>query len=66
MSSGSRRGIKHKYKRCKRCKELVLDPINCANCANQNPLSLTARSVYPGKKPSSSLDRQEGNSEEYF
>ena len=56
-----------KYRRCKKCKELVLDPDNCANCANHDPLSLTRRSDRGDRKvPSLTLDQQEGNSEEYF
>lgn len=56
-----------KYKRCKRCKELVVDPDNCANCANANPLSLSKRTtILDGKRGSPTLDTQEGNSEENF
>lgn len=52
-----------KYRRCKKCKELVLDPDNCANCANRDPLSLSGRrNVGGGKKGSPTLDIQEGNS----
>lgn len=50
-----------KYKRCKRCKELVLDPDNCANCANRDPLSLSRASHTTGKKPALTLDMQERN-----
>ena len=56
---------KHKYQRCQECKELVIDAENCANCAAMNPLSLTKRiDVGMGKRPSITLDFQEGNSEE--
>lgn len=58
---------KSKYKRCKKCKELVIDPDNCANCANLNPLSLNRRNAgIDGQKGSPTLDVQEGNSEEMF
>lgn len=51
-----------KYTRCKRCKELVLDAENCANCAAKNPLSLTRRRhVGIGKRGSPTLDIQERN-----
>jgi len=50
-----------KYKRCKKCKELVSDPENCANCANRNPLSATTPHAYTGKRGSPTLDIQEGN-----
>lgn len=50
-----------KYKRCKKCKELVSDPDDCANCANSDPLRITRRSVTDGKRGSPTLDIQEGN-----
>jgi hypothetical protein len=54
-----------KYKRCRRCKELVLDPVNCANCASRDPLSLTTRTDHGRRRvPVSSIDSQEGNAEE--
>ena len=55
---------KSKYKRCKKCRELVIDPDNCANCANRNPLSLTMRRGYMGKHGRPTLDRQEGTYDE--
>jgi hypothetical protein len=58
---------KSKYKRCKKCKELVINPDNCANCANTNPLSLSYhRGWRDGNKGAPTLDIQEGNSEEAF
>ena len=54
-----------KYKRCKKCKELVIDPDNCANCANANPLGMNKHPVHEGKKGSPTLDIQEGNMEEF-
>jgi len=52
---------KSKYKRCKKCRELVSDPDNCANCANLNPLSATTPGRFEGRKGSPTLDVQEGN-----
>jgi hypothetical protein len=52
-----------KYRRCKKCKELVIDPEHCANCANANPLSLTRRSISEGLRGRPTLDVQEGNGE---
>jgi len=56
---------KSKYKRCKVCRELVVDPDNCANCEHQDPWQTHP---YPGngKRGSPTLDIQEGNSEENF
>ena len=56
---------KAKYKRCKVCKELVIDPDNCANCEHRDP---NQTRPYPktGKRGSPTLDVQEGNSEENF
>jgi len=57
---------KPKYERCEKCRELVLDAINCANCANRNPLSLTGWiDTGRDRKPRITLDQIEGNSEEY-
>lgn len=57
-----------KYRRCKKCRELVSDPDNCANCANKaSPLSMS-RGRAPsstGKRGSLTLDMQEGNWEEW-
>ena len=51
-----------KYSRCKKCKELVNDPVHCPNCANKNPLSATYRpSFEDGRKARPTLDTQEGN-----
>ena len=52
---------KTKYRRCKKCKELVIDPDNCANCANKDE-SYSRRTVGMGKKGVPTLDIQEGNS----
>jgi hypothetical protein len=38
-----------RHGRCKRCKELVLDPDNCANCSNMNPLGLSLRTLEVSK-----------------
>ena len=56
---------KSKYKRCKKCKELVLDPDNCANCANRDP-NYSRRYVGHGVRGAPTLDIQEGNAEENF
>ena len=57
---------KTKYRRCKKCKELVIDPDNCAVCANANPLSLNRHPNHvDGKRGSPTLDIQEGNWDEY-
>lgn len=57
---------KTKYRRCKKCKELVIDPDNCANCANTNPLSLNRKTAgVDGKRGRPTLDIQEGNWDEY-
>ena len=56
---------KSKYRRCKKCKQLVSDPENCGNCANpRNPLSATTHPYREGKRGSPTLDIQEGNLEE--
>ena len=55
-----------KYKRCKKCKELVIDAENCANCAaKSDPLRRQSASFPDGRRSSISLDMQEGNWEEY-
>lgn len=57
----------HKYQRCAKCKELVLDAANCANCAAKDPLGFSGRrDVGRYKAPSLTLDQIEGNAEEYF
>lgn len=56
---------KSKYKRCKVCKELVVDPDNCANCECRDP-NMWHRRPGNGKRGSPTLDIQEGNSEESF
>ena len=49
-----------RHGRCKRCKELVLDPDNCANCAHLNPLSISRRNlVVSVEERSQTLDQQE-------
>lgn len=55
-----------KYARCKKCRELVIDAENCANCANRNPMNWKCRQFTDGKRGSPTLDIQEGNSEESF
>lgn len=50
-----------KYRRCKKCKELVTDPDNCANCANRNPLAMPRGYPANGAKGRPTLDVQEGN-----
>lgn len=58
---------KQKYHRCKKCRELVMDADNCANCAAQNPLSANRRMhIATGKRGRPTLDVQEGNRIEYF
>jgi|GEM_PF-3578694 len=53
------------YTRCRKCKELVTDAENCANCANRDPLSYGPRSQFlTGKRGCPTLDIQEGNLEE--
>lgn len=52
---------KTKYRRCKKCRELVIDPDNCANCANRDE-GYSRRTVGMGKRGSPTLDIQEGNS----
>lgn len=54
---------KSKYRRCKKCRELVNDPDNCANCANRNPLGFRMPDRATGKRGSPTLDIQEGNPE---
>lgn len=56
---------KTKYKRCKKCKQLVIDVDNCANCANRDE-GYFRRYVGEGKRGCPTLDIQEGNSEESF
>jgi len=57
------------YGRCKRCKELVRDPDNCANCQHRNPLSLSLRDERRPRTNSEgnlrlpSLSAQEGDDE---
>lgn len=53
------------YQRCKKCRQLVVDASDCANCANKNPLSLTSkRDTHRDRAPRLTLDIIEGNSEE--
>ena len=54
-----------KYKRCRKCKELVTDPDDCANCRDRDP-SYSRRSAGRGRRGSPTLDIQEGNPEESF
>lgn len=56
-----------RYRRCKTCRELVVDPDNCANCANRcDDLSYgPRRHVTDGKRGCPTLDVQEGNWEEW-
>lgn len=54
-----------KYQRCKKCKELVTDADNCANCANRDPMSWQGRQFTDGKRGAPTLDIQEGNMEEW-
>lgn len=49
------------YKRCKRCKELVIDPDNCANCANRDPMGGHRKHIVDGKRKTQNLDIIEGN-----
>lgn len=63
---GKRKSAYAKYRRCKKCHELVVDPDNCANCANSNPLSATTHPQHvDGKRGRPTLDIQEGNWEEW-
>lgn len=56
---------KSKYQRCRKCRELVLDAANCANCAAHNPLSATWRRDHGRDRAVRlTLDQIEGNSEE--
>lgn len=55
---------KPKYRRCKKCKELVTDPDNCANCENRDEFR-SFRTPANGKRGSPTLDIQEGNWEEW-
>ena len=57
---------KTKYKRCKKCKELVMDVDSCANCANRDPLAISRGYIAEGKRGAPTLDIQEGNAEESF
>lgn len=55
---------KSKYTRCKKCKELVMDADNCANCAAYEGRTFpNHRAVGYGRKGSPTLDIQEGNDE---
>lgn len=55
-----------KYRRCKKCGELVVDPENCANCKHHNPLSLYGHDDWgTGRRDAFTLDAQEGNTEEF-
>lgn len=53
-----------KYKRCKKCKELVNDSDNCANCANRDPFGFHKPDHSSGQRGRPTLDVQEGNVEE--
>ncbi|MBB18639.1 MAG: hypothetical protein CMP20_04095 [Rickettsiales bacterium] len=55
---------KSKYQRCKRCKELVLDAVNCANCVAKSREDYVAKRDHKvdGARPYTTLDLQEGNS----
>ncbi len=53
-----------KYRRCKKCKELVIDPDDCANCANRDPLRISRTRILGGKRGCPTLDIQERNLEE--
>jgi len=55
-----------KYKRCKVCKELVIDIDNCANCAAKKDGMVSPIGRYPSpseKRGARTLDMQEGNDE---
>lgn len=54
-----------KYTRCEKCRELVIDVENCANCAAraENPFR-SVRAERFGKRGSPTLDIQERNLEE--
>ncbi len=54
-----------KYQRCKKCKELVNDVENCANCEHRDT-DRSFRRPLGGIRKSPNLDQTEGNSEEYF
>lgn len=54
-----------KYKRCKKCKQLVLDPDDCQNCANRDPMGFHRGFSAEGKRGAPTLDIQEGNWEEW-
>ena len=56
---------KPKYQRCKKCKELVLDADDCANCRERDP-NRGHRLPLTGKRKAPTLDHQEGNTEEYW
>lgn len=49
------------YKRCKVCKELVIDVDNCAVCENKDPNASPGRQPGHGKRGVVTLDMQEGN-----
>lgn len=57
----TRHKYKHKYKRCKKCKELVGDPDNCENCKQRDPNRSHTTHVREGKRGAPTLDIQEGN-----
>lgn len=51
-----------KYRRCKKCRELVLDPERCENCANRDPNRWGRGYYYTGKRGAPTLDMIEENS----
>lgn len=59
-------GRNGEYVRCKKCKELVTDADDCANCAAraQNPYAFARTYSVSGKRGSPTLDIQERNLEE--
>ena len=55
---------KSKYKRCKNCKELVIDIENCANCAAKNdPHYSQLRRPGEGARGKLTLDMYDGEFE---
>lgn len=57
---------KTKYQRCKKCKELVMDASDCANCkAKEDPLRSDMGWPNEGRQGGRTLDQQEGNWEEW-
>ena len=56
--------LKPQYERCTKCRELVTDALNCANCANRSldPLQRKSDTYFGTKKGLTTLDIQEGNS----